>query len=181
MGRRGNDAGGGPPGTDVGARVASGQGVRWKRLRTAGAVLVGVRSFSSLFSVYQIWMNPFGFSDLTQRYTQDISNLLITGPYLYPQTGPRCDVRGAGRGQHAGQSCRCPGPGAMARRHARWTRCSPNTPRAVIVDMLFVDPRKDDTLPELIGEIGRYKAAGVPLYFAGATDLPPARRRCARN
>jgi hypothetical protein len=39
------------------------------------------------FATWQISMNPFGFSDLTQRYTQDISELLITGPYLYPTTG----------------------------------------------------------------------------------------------
>ncbi|MEI9929655.1 MAG: hypothetical protein WDM89_03565 [Rhizomicrobium sp.] len=31
------------------------------------------------FASFQIWMNPFGFSDLVQRYTQDISDLLITG------------------------------------------------------------------------------------------------------
>ena len=43
--------------------------------------------FLFTFAVYQIWMNPFGFSDMTQRYTQDISDLLITGPYLYPETG----------------------------------------------------------------------------------------------
>src|SRR6201999_3057929 len=39
------------------------------------------------FASFQIWMNPFGFSDLVQRYTQDISDLLITGPHLYPNTG----------------------------------------------------------------------------------------------
>src|SRR5690242_20759390 len=39
------------------------------------------------FSILQIMLNPFGFSDLTQRYAQDIANLLITGPYLYPTTG----------------------------------------------------------------------------------------------
>ena len=39
------------------------------------------------FAAFQIIMNPFGFSDLTQRYTQDIANLLIDGPYLYPETG----------------------------------------------------------------------------------------------
>src|SRR5271163_1964936 len=43
--------------------------------------------FLFAFAATQIILNPFGFSDLTQRYTQDISNLLITGPYLYPETG----------------------------------------------------------------------------------------------
>ena len=39
------------------------------------------------FASFQIWMNPFGFSDLVQRYAQDVSNLLITGPYFYGTEG----------------------------------------------------------------------------------------------
>src|ERR1041385_8038018 len=39
------------------------------------------------FASFQIWMNPFGFSDLVQRYSQDVSNLLITGPYFYGTEG----------------------------------------------------------------------------------------------
>ena len=46
-----------------------------------------VAAFLFAFSVVQIMLNPFGFSDLTQRYTQDIADLLITGPYFY---GNRC-------------------------------------------------------------------------------------------
>src|SRR5215813_10632572 len=40
-----------------------------------------------VFASFQIWMNPFGFSDLVQRYSQDVSNLLITGPYFYGTEG----------------------------------------------------------------------------------------------
>src|ERR1700745_2120208 len=39
------------------------------------------------FATFQIWMNPFGFSDLVQRYSQDVSDLLITGPYFYGTEG----------------------------------------------------------------------------------------------
>jgi len=39
------------------------------------------------FAAFQIWMNPFGFSDLVQRYSQDVADLLITGPYLYGTEG----------------------------------------------------------------------------------------------
>src|SRR5262245_27079762 len=46
-------------------------------------VVLGLFGFPPL----QIMLTPFGFSDLTQRYAQDVSNLLITGPYLYPTTG----------------------------------------------------------------------------------------------
>ena len=45
-------------------------------------------------------------------------------------------------------------------------------PKAVVVDFLFVDSRPDDTLPDLVEEIARYKKAGVPLYFEGGIDLP---------
>src|SRR5450755_4338253 len=69
----------------------------WERIRTPNREHVEklksrvpywfVAVFLLLFAMLQIFLNPFGFSDLTQRYTQDISNLLITGPYLYPTTG----------------------------------------------------------------------------------------------
>ncbi len=39
------------------------------------------------FASFQIWMNPFGFSDLVQRYSQDVADLLITGPYFYGTEG----------------------------------------------------------------------------------------------
>src|SRR5436305_15196172 len=44
------------------------------------AVLLG-------FARVQIWMNPLGFSDLVQRYAEDGSDLLITGPYFYGTEG----------------------------------------------------------------------------------------------
>src|SRR6185503_15477666 len=39
------------------------------------------------FASLQIWLNPFGFSDLVQRYSQDVSDLLISGPYFYGTEG----------------------------------------------------------------------------------------------
>src|SRR5579863_5765147 len=38
-------------------------------------------------ALIQIQQNPFGFGDLIQRYAQDISNLLVTGPYFYGTAG----------------------------------------------------------------------------------------------
>src|SRR6202012_1138716 len=39
------------------------------------------------FASFQIWMNPFGFSDLVARYSQDIADLLIMGPHVYGTEG----------------------------------------------------------------------------------------------
>lgn len=131
-----------------------------------------VFAFLFTFAAYQIWMNPFGFSDLTQRYTQDIANLLITGPYLYPREG-HDEISVALVDDQALDTLQMPWPwhyGAQAR---VLDALLADHPRAVIVDLLFADPRTDDTLSELTDEIGRYKKAGVPLYFVGATDLPP--------
>ena len=168
MGDVGNDARRGPVSRTLarGVRTRS----RWKafaRARRSG----GCSAFSSLFSAYQIWMNPFGFSDLTQRYTQDISNLLITGPYLYPQTGHDA-ISVALVDDTTLANMQMPWPWSYGAQARALDSLLAYKPRAVIVDILFADPRKDDTLPELIGEIGRFKAAGVPLYFVGATDLP---------
>ncbi len=130
-----------------------------------------VFAFLFTFAVYQIWMNPFGFSDLTQRYTQDISDLLITGPYLYPETG-HDKISVALVDDTALSDMQMPWPWSYGAQARVLDALLAEKPRAVVVDLLFSDPRKDDTLPELVGEIGRYKRAGVPLYFVGATDLP---------
>ncbi len=123
------------------------------------------------FASWQIMLNPFGFESTTQRYTQDISNLLITGPYLYPDTGrdkisvalieePTLHTLHMGWPWNYGVHARA--LDALLALH----------PRAVVVDLLFVDQRKDDTLADLADEVQRYRKAGVPLYFAGATDVP---------
>ena len=131
-----------------------------------------VFAFLFAFSTYQIIMNPFGFSDLVQRYTQDISDLLITGPYVYPTTGhdqisvALVDDRTLG-------DLQMPWPWSYGAQARVLDALLAERPRAVIVDILFVDPRKDDTLPELVDEIGRYKRAGVPLYFSGDPSVGP--------
>ncbi len=123
------------------------------------------------FASFQIWMNPFGFSDLVQRYTQDISDLLITGPHLYPTTG-RDKISVALIDEEALHSADMPWPWTYGA-HARvLDSLLVYKPKAVIIDFLFVDSRPDDTLPDLIQEIQRYRKAGVPLYFEGGIKLP---------
>ncbi len=131
------------------------------------------------FAAIQIILNPFGFSDLTQRYTQDISNLLITGPYLYPETG-RDRISVALVEDSTLSTLQMPWPWSYGAQARALDALLAYHPRAVIVDVLFVDPRNDTTLPELIDEIGRYKKANVPLYLVAATDTqagqPPVRK-----
>lgn len=123
------------------------------------------------FASFQIWMNPFGFSDLVQRYTQDISNLLITGPHLYPATG-RDRVSVALVDEETLHAADMPWPWTYGT-HARvLDSLLVYKPKAVVVDFLFVDKRQDDTLADLIAEIRRYQKAGIPIYFEGGIDLP---------
>jgi hypothetical protein len=135
--------------------------------------------FLFAFSAYQIIMNPFGFSDLVQRYTQDISDLLITGPYVYPETG-RKQISVALVDDRTLSTLQMPWPWSYGAQARTLDALLAYKPRAVIVDVLFVDPRPDDTLSELADEIGRYKRAGVPLYFSGdpsvAPGAPPIRK-----
>ena len=131
-----------------------------------------VFAFLFAFAAIQIILNPFGFSDLTQRYTQDISNLLITGPYLYPETG-RDEISVAlVEDSHARRYAQ-PWPWSYGAQARALDALLAYQPRAVIVDVLFVDPRNDPTFPNLIDEIGRYKKAAVPLYLVAATDTEP--------
>lgn len=123
------------------------------------------------FSSFQIWMNPFGFSDLVQRYSQDISDLLITGPYLYPTTGHE-KVSAAIIDEETLHTANMPWPWTYST-HARvLDSLLAYKPKAVVIDFLFVDNRLDDTLPDLVAEIRRYQKAGVPIYFEGGIDLP---------
>ncbi|HXC56866.1 MAG TPA: CHASE2 domain-containing protein [Rhizomicrobium sp.] len=123
------------------------------------------------FALLQIVLNPFGFSDLTQRYAQDVSNLLITGPYLYPTTG-RDQVSVALIEEDTLHTLQMPWPWNYSAHKQALDAILAYKPRAVIVDFLFVDSRPDASLPDLVDEIARYKKAGVPLYFEGGTDLP---------
>ncbi len=124
------------------------------------------------FAAIQILLNPFGFSDLTHRYAQDVSNLLITGPYLYPDTG-HDQISVALVEDLTLADLQMPWPWSYGAQARVLDALLAYHPRAVIVDMLFVDPRNDPTLPDLVGEIGRYKKAGVPLYMTAETDVPP--------
>lgn len=123
------------------------------------------------FSVVQIMLNPFGFSDLTQRYTQDISNLLITGPYFYGTEG-HDKTSAAVIDEETLHTLQMPWPWNYGA-HARVLDALLDYhPKAVVVDFLFVDSRPDPTLQQLIDEIAKYKKAKVPLYFEGGIDLP---------
>lgn len=125
---------------------------------------------------WQILLNPFGFSSLVQRYTQDISNLLISGPYLYGTAGhDQIAVALIDDNTLTGTQSSWPWSYGMHARVLDALRLY--KPKAVIVDFLFVDSRKsglrkDETLPELIGEIRRYQADGIPIYFEAGEDEP---------
>ncbi len=123
------------------------------------------------FAAFQIILNPFGFSDLTQRYTQDIANLLIDGPYLYPETG-RNQVSVALVDDASLRELGMPWPWTYGAQARALDSLLALKPRGVIVDVMFVDARKDDTITELVDEIGRYSKAHVPLYLVGSTDVP---------
>jgi hypothetical protein len=123
------------------------------------------------FAGFQIWMNPFGFSDLTQRYAQDISDLLITGPHFYGAEG-RDSVSVAIIDEDTLHAMQTPWPWRYGDHARALGALLAYRPKAVVVDFLFVDSRPDDTLPELVDMIGRYRRAGVPLYFEGGIDLP---------
>ena len=123
------------------------------------------------FASFQIWMNPFGFSDLVQRYAQDVSDLLITGPYFYGTEG-RDNVSVALIDEDTLHQLNSPWPWKYGD-HARvLDALLQYKPKAVVIDFLFVNSRPDDTLKDLVAEIGRYRKAHVPLYFEGGINLP---------
>ncbi len=129
-----------------------------------------VALFLFVFASYQIVMNPFGFSELTQRYTQDLANVLITGPYLYPTTGHE-KISVALIEDDTVAKLQEPWPWKYGTHARALDALLAYHPKAVVVDILFVDARADGTLQDLVDEVHRYNKAGVPLYFTAATDM----------
>jgi hypothetical protein len=128
-----------------------------------------VAGFLFLFAVFQIEMNPFGFSDLTQRYTQDIADLLITGPHFYGTEG-RDKVAVALIDESTLRELQTPWPWTYGQHAQLLDALRIDKPKAVIVDFLFVDSRPDPTLPQLVDEIAKYKRDHIPLYFEGGMN-----------
>ncbi|HJW41647.1 MAG TPA: CHASE2 domain-containing protein [Rhizomicrobium sp.] len=122
------------------------------------------------FAVLQIALNPFGFSDLTQRYTQDISNLLVTGPYLYPTTG-RDQVTVALVDEETLHMMQMPWPWTYGMHARALNALLAYKPKAVIVDFLFIDMRPDPSISDLADAIRRYQRARIPIYFEGGSKL----------
>lgn len=129
----------------------------------------------TLFASWQILLNPFGFSSLVQRYTQDISNLLITGPSYGIGGHDAISVAQIDDGTITATQMSWPWTYGMHARVLDAIRLY--KPRAVVVDFLFVDSRKsglrrDPTLNELIDEIHRYQRDKIPIYFEAGEDEP---------
>src|ERR1700744_2465442 len=97
-----------------------------------------VAGFLFLFAAFQIEMNPFGFSDLTQRYAQDVSNLLITGPYFYGIKG-REKVSVMLIDEEALKEPARPWPWSFGDHADVLEALLQYKPKAVVVDFLFVD------------------------------------------
>jgi CHASE2 domain-containing sensor protein len=132
-----------------------------------------------IVAAWRITSNLWGFPAIEQRYAQDIANLVLTGP-LYESYAK---LIGAPVGHdhisvvlmddqtlaHLGSPHR---PMAWPVKYQVHKLVLDSLleygPKAVVVDILFLDPRKDKTLDELLTEVRRYQARGVPLYFIAA-------------
>ena len=121
-------------------------------------------------AMFQIHFDPLGFSRLTQRYSQDLVNLTVTGP-LYPDTG-RDQVSVALIDDKTLNTLKFTWPISYETHARALDALLAYHPRAVVLDILFTDVRDDPTLPQLLNVIDHYKRAGVPLYFGASAKLP---------
>src|SRR5688500_2360614 len=128
------------------------------------AIVVGLAAL-------QIYFDPFGFSRLTQRYAQDLVNLTLTGP-LYSNEG-RDQVSVFLIEDESLHALQMSWPLSYGDHARALDAILVYEPRAVAVDILFVDRRNDPSLEDLVTVIGRYKRANVPLYFVGSPRSGP--------
>jgi CHASE2 domain-containing sensor protein len=136
------------------------------------AIVVGLAAL-------QIYFDPFGFSRLTQRYSQDLVNLTLTGP-LYPDIG-REQVSVALIEDDTLGALEKSWPISFGDHAQVLDALLAYGPRAVAVDLLFVDRRNDPSIEQLQNVIARYQRANVPLYFAGSSRAAPVLPEIAQS
>lgn len=122
-------------------------------------------------ATFQIYADPLGFDGITERYSQQLVNLTLTGP-VYPDTGQEeISVILIDDGTLDYLDLIWPWPYSE---HARaLDSILAYEPRAVVVDILFADARDDPSLEQLLFVIERYARFGVPLYFVGSSRIDP--------
>jgi len=150
------------------------------RGRSGGRPGTRAARFAAQFVIYAaltsafLQLDLFGIDTKLDRHSSDIINL-VAGPF-YPVAG-RSQMSVVVLDEVTVRARRTTTRPKLSL-HAEvlyWIRQF--RPKAVMLDMYFIDPRVDDkTMPLLLGEIEEYADAGIPLYLvappAGSESLP---------
>lgn len=115
----------------------------------------------------------FGATDLTERYSQDIVNQVFASHY---PPGAREKLSVVLITDDALDVLEEPWPASYGFHAQVLTTLLAFEPRAVMIDLLLRDRRRDDTLPQLERALERYQAAQIPVYVAAASTRPNAVR-----
>lgn len=109
------------------------------------------------------WLAPFGLGDVTSQASRDV--FYRAWSVAYPvERSPKVGVVLLGETDLHGS----PWPAPYSMHQHALESLMRYEPAAVVVDLLFVDERKDETIQGLIEIAQSYHEAGIPLYFATA-------------
>jgi hypothetical protein len=168
-------------------------------IKLAGVVRV---VFYTAITIVLLNLNLFGLDKATREYSAVLFNLIVGPAYTSYQTHGakradqalpahyRCGEDGTVENGNGDVAPCMPAVltltehGLNERLNGRWPisyrdhafilgRLLEGNPRALVVDILFLDDRPKETIDPLREQVAAYAAAGVPLYFAALsyTDL----------
>jgi CHASE2 domain-containing sensor protein len=107
-----------------------------------------------------------GATDLTERYSQDIVNQVFASHY---PTAAQDKLSAVLITDEALEFLEESWPASYGFHAQVLTTLLAQRPRAVMIDLLFRDRRRDDTLPQLERALQRYQAAQIPVYVAAGS------------
>ena len=133
----------------------------------ANALLFAVAGFALLS------LDLLGATGLSERYSQDLLNQVLA-PYYPRSAQEKLSVVLITDG--ALEQLEEPWPASYGFHAQVLTAILLDHPRAVMIDLLFKDRRRDDTLPQLQRALQRFQEAKVPVYLAAGSSRSGAIR-----
>lgn len=145
----------------------------FRSLRPIGRAVAANVLLFTIAGFLLLRIDLLGATDLTERYSQDIVNQVFASHY---PDGARDKLSVVLITDDALDFLEEAWPASYGFHAQVLNTLLAFKPRAVMIDLLFRDRRRDETLPQLVRALQRYQAAEIPVYVAAASSRPNAVR-----
>lgn len=134
------------------------------------------RLVAGILGLVLILLGPFNLDEVTAKASRDV--FYRAWSVAYPQDGrPKIGVILLGDNDLRQSGW----PAPYSTHAAALQSLAKFAPRAVAIDLVFIDERKDETIADLVEAIKKLAATGIPVYLASASDNSGAPRALRRE